>query len=445
MSSVLNAGKPHRTTIEESDELLVPELRARSTPRPLSLRRNFSFTLAGNAVYAGCQWGMLIVVAKLGSPELVGQFALGLAVTGPVLMFTNLHLRAVQATDARREYRFGHYLALRLITTLIASIVIAAVASRYRTETAVVILAVGLAKVFESLSDVVYGLMQAHERLDRIAVSMMIKGVLSLVALGVTVYLTGSIAWGALALACGWGLLLIAYDVPNGLGLLKAGENFRPRWDFPGLARLTLLALPLGLVMTLISLNTNIPRYFIDHERGERELGIFAALAYLMVGGGTVIAAMGQSATPRLARYYAEGDDRSFTSLLATLVGVAAAIGIAGFLVALIAGRLVLGFLYTPAYADHSGLFTWLMLAAALSYVASILGYGITAARYFRPQLPLAGICVAASALACYELVPRFGLDGAIWAILGSLLIQVAGSLVLCLQALKTKSDRWTP
>lgn len=68
------------------------------------------WTFIGNVVYAGCQWGMLVVLTKLGSPEMVGQFALGLAITAPVFRFADLRLRNVQATDTRREYLFGDYL-----------------------------------------------------------------------------------------------------------------------------------------------------------------------------------------------------------------------------------------------------------------------------------------------------------------------------------------------
>ena len=154
MSSVLKIGQTCLTA-EETYDLLAPGPCAKPAPRPLSLRSNFSWTFAGNVVYAGCQWGMLMVLAKLGSPERVGQFALGLALTAPVIMLTNLQLRAIQATDARREYRFGHYLALRLATTALSLLVIAGIACGYRLETALVILAVGLSKAFESLSDVV--------------------------------------------------------------------------------------------------------------------------------------------------------------------------------------------------------------------------------------------------------------------------------------------------
>src|SRR5674476_467086 len=72
-----------------------------------SLTRNFWSTVVGNAGYAGCQWGMLIVLAKLCSPEAVGQFAVGFAVAAPVFMFTNLQLRAVLATDVKGENGFS--------------------------------------------------------------------------------------------------------------------------------------------------------------------------------------------------------------------------------------------------------------------------------------------------------------------------------------------------
>lgn len=85
--------------------------------KPMTLRHNLSWTFAGNVVYGACQWGMLVVLAKLGSPEIVGQFTLGFAVTAPVLMFTNLQLRLVQATDAKHQYLFGDYCGLRLIST----------------------------------------------------------------------------------------------------------------------------------------------------------------------------------------------------------------------------------------------------------------------------------------------------------------------------------------
>lgn len=415
-------------------------------PIGLSLRANFSWTFIGNVVYAGCQWGMLTVLAKLGNPEMVGQFALGLALTAPVIMFTNLQLRGVQATDARQEYEFGDYLGLRLIATALALLVIITVVlgSGYRRETALVILVVGIAKSFEAISDVFYGLFQQYEQMDRIAKSMMIKGPLSLAALAAGVYMTGSVFWGAVGLAIAWALILVGYDLRSGaliLGSIPRPANLslienyymaalRPRRDINVLVRLAWLALPLGLVMMLISLNTNIPRYFIEQYLGESELGIFAAIAYLMVAGSTVVGALGQSASPRLAKYYAAGNNRAFRSLLLKLVGIGFLLGSAGVIMALIAGGDLLTLLYRPEYA-RPDLFVWLMVAAGFSYIASFLGYAMTAARYFRIQIPLFAGVATTTMLTCFWLVPVSKLQGAVIALITAGIVQVVLSAAI--------------
>ncbi len=413
----------------------------------LSLRANFSWTFVGNVVYAGCQWGMLVVLAKLGSPEMVGQFALGLAIAVPVMAFATLKTRLVQATDAKREYLFGDYLGLRLITTALALLVIAGVVlvSGYRLETALVILAIGVAKTFESISDVFYGLLQQRERMDRVAKSLMIRGVLSLLALSVGVYLTGSVFWGVVILAIAWASVLIGYDIRSGalmLSNLTPGEGdrravVRPRWEVRTLVRLAWLALPLGIVVTLDALRTSIPRYFVAQYLGEYGLGIFAPMAYLKKAGNTVIIALGLSACPRLAKYYAARNGLAFRTLLLKLVGISVLVGGAAVLVSIVAGREILTLLYRPEYAQHQDVFVMLMVAAGIDFIATFLDYGMTAARYFRVQVPLLAVVTGTAALACLWLVPPYGLRGAAMAVIIATLVRLSGSLVIVLYALR--------
>jgi O-antigen/teichoic acid export membrane protein len=411
----------------------------RSLNRPLSLRANFSWTFLGNVVYAGCQWGMLTALAKLGTPEMVGRFSLGLAVTAPVFMLTNLQLREVQATDARHDYEFGHYLALRLAMTTFALLAVAAITilSGYHGEMIAVILIIGLGKAFDSVSGAYHGLMQQRERMDRIALALLIKGPLALIALTVTVYLTGSVLWGVVALAIAFATVLFTYELGNARRLVSTDDPqmIHPRWEWQRLAHLAWLALPLGLVMMLLSLNTNIPRYFVERVLGEAELGLFAAMAYIKIAGSTVASALGQSASPRLAQYYARGQRTAFRTLLLRLVSIGVILGIVAFLGALLLGRQVLSLLYRPEYAAHPRVFAWLMVAAGLEYVASFLGHGMTAARRFRPQLPLFVIAVVVVVVGCVLWIPSQGLMGAAWALVCGALTKVAGSAYIVWRA----------
>ncbi len=398
----------------------------------LSLRANIAWTLAGNVVYAGCQWAMLVVLAKLGTTSMVGQFGLALALTAPILLFTNLQLRQVQATDARHQYAFDEYLGLRLVMSLLALLVIIALVlvGGYTGETAGIILMVGLAKTFEFISDVFYGLLQQRERMDRIAISMMVKGTLSLVALGLGVAITGSVFWGAVGLATAWAIVLASYDIrvatsvlrnsiqaqQHGTSLSPESANtiaLRASWHPTRLLRLAWLSLPLGVAMLLISLNTNIPRYFIEYFRTESDLGIFTAITYLMVAGTTVISAVGQAASPRLAFYHAGSDSRAFRSLTGKLLALSIIIGATGVLVAIIAGREVLTILYSPEYGARADVFVWVMLGAGLWYITSVLGYAATARRRIGYQ-PIALVAIVlASIISCYALIPAYGLWGA--------------------------------
>src|SRR5690606_38222971 len=123
--------------------------------RPSAWAGRFSWALVGNVVYAACQWAMLAVLARLGSPAMVGEFALALAVCAPIILFLNLQLRNLQATDATGQYRPGDYLALRFATTTVFLVAVAAIVFGFGLAGSIVIVA--LAKAAESVSDVLHG------------------------------------------------------------------------------------------------------------------------------------------------------------------------------------------------------------------------------------------------------------------------------------------------
>ena len=435
---------------QRGESLVLPEAR-RAHALPLSVRQNASWMFAGNAVYAACQWAMLMVLAKLGTAAMVGQFVLALAVTTPVMAFFMLQLRSVQATDAQGDYRFGDYLGLRLITAVMAMVTVAAIclASGYDQATTLIILAAAASAAVDSISDVVYGLLQQRERMDRIALSMIVRGAVALAALAAATLTTRNVFYGILAIAATRALMLVLYDMPSAAIIIHRGasaahtrgrgyERLLPRCELRKTLALTKLSLPLGVVMMLIGLSASIPRYFVEHYWGSRCLGIFGALGYLGLVGSTAVAAIGQSATPRLAQCYAARQRKAFNLLLFQLTGVGATLGLLGVVVAIVAGERILALAYGAEYAAHNAILVWLMLAAGLGYVAAFAGYGVTAARYFKAQIPLFAAVVAATAAACWWLVPRYGMLGAALSLLIAALTQLVGAGLILAHAVRS-------
>ena len=418
-------------------------MHARDTPPKLS--RNLSWSLTGNATYVAAQWAMLVVLAKIGTPQMVGQFALGLAITAPIMMFSNLELRAVQATDAIHRYRFGDYLVLRLIATTLALVAILGIVyvMGYQGETALVILVVGLAKAFESISDLFYGLFLQHEYVDRMAKSMLIKSFLSLAGFSLGVYLTGSVVGGACGLAFVWALLLFAYDVRNGVRIVRARHraspslNTEPR-QLGRLRELAWLALPLGIVGMLVNLYPNIPRYFVEGYLGEGKLGIFATMSYTVVAGIKLVDSLAQAVGPRLAGHHAAGNEAHFRRVLFKAAGLGLLLGAAGALTALFAGSEILTLFYGREYAAYQGAFLWLALAGGIECVTSFQYWTITAARRFVIQIPLFALVVCAGAAACFWLVPTAGLRGAAIACVVAAIVRFCGGLAIIMHVLHT-------
>jgi len=379
---------------------------------------------------------MLVTLAKLGGPEMVGQFALGLAIAAPVFMFTNLQLRSVLATDARGEYGFAAYLGLRLSSSLlglIALAVIAAFASKAAAYPAVLL--VGTAKAIESISDVHYGQLQRNERMEPIARSLIAKGILSLGLFWVAVYLTRNLISALIGLNLAWLLVLVAYDMRR---TGSSGWN-RPCFRPGTLAQLARRSLPLGIMAMLVSLNVGIPRYFVEWRLGPAALGIFAALTYPMMAGTFVAAALGQAALPVLARRFAaeDGMPGPFQWLLLKVSSTGLLLGVIGVLLSVTAGRPLLALFYRPEYARHADVLTWLAVAAALNYVATFLNAGVTATRNFRAlTVPYILHALVAGGLSA-ALVSQNGLMGAAWASCG---ISAAGCAIPMLILVRTRN-----
>jgi O-antigen/teichoic acid export membrane protein len=287
--------------------------------------------------------------------------------------------------------------------------------------------------------------------MDRIALSKLLKGPLSLLLLSIGVYISGSLAWGIVGLAVAGTLVLVGYDLHSGALMLTSSQAMsqskrlkwrelavilKPRWHPETLSKLVWLALPLGLGMMLITLNMNMPRYFIEWYLGERELGIFAAIAYIMVVGNIVVTALGNSTVPRLAKYYTAGNKNAFRTLLLKLLGIAILLGGAIVLVALVAGRELLTLLYQPEYARHTDLLVWIMFATGIGYIGNFLLDAMIAARYLRIQIPLFASVTVTSAITSYWLIPILGLRGAAIAMLIAKIIQVIMSLGALVHAL---------
>lgn len=407
---------------------------------------NASWTFIGNGLYSASQWLMIVVLARCTNPDTVGTLALALAITAPVMQFFNMQQRVVVSTDVKARYRLADYVQTRLLTTAAAVglIIICILPFHLSPLTAAVIILVTLSKAAESVSDILYGHWQLIEQMDVVGKSLVIRGSLTLVAFALSVTLTRSLIWGAASLLLGSMGVLLVYDVrqlrhaPSISHKIPLYSPVHSGLRYGPVASLIRLTAPLGFVAMLISLNSSIPRYFIEIYDGKGELGIFSALSYFIVAGNLIVNAVGQSAVPRLAKLYYLPERRQFRRMLAALFAVSGALSAISILAAVLFGRRLLS-IYGQEYADFYDVFVIVMGVASTGYFIIILNYALNAIGAYNAQVPLFLAITGVLTVFCKISVPVYGLRGAAVSLLSAGAIQVVASAVLL--GFKTRSS----
>lgn len=378
----------------------------------ISLKKNIAWTAVANILYGGSQWLILAVIAAFGTPQMVGEFALAQAIVNPAILFANLQLRVVQTTDAQNAFTFGHYLALRLTTTALATICLITFATlKFTGSTQLVIIALTATRAIDSISDVYAGLLQQYERNSRLSLSCFLKGLSSLVLLCTVLWTSSSLVAGTVALATASLSTLILFDIrsPAACHCLYA----RPVWEYQSMKAIARLALPLGVTMALSALCNSIPRYIVQHWLGASQLGVFSLLSSFQTGGALLAMAVGQGAAPKLARQFRERSYSGYVRSSVVLMWAVAVVGIGATVVVFAVGDYAVGRLFGPLYAGQRTTFTLIAASAMLTMATTILSYVFAAGQDTASQPKILVIAILLSCTICISLVPAHGICGA--------------------------------
>ena len=426
---------------------------------PLSLRANFAWTLAGNVTAAFSQWLLLVILAKTTSDATTGQFVLAMSICAPVFMFAGLDLRTLQATDSENSFKFHEYLTLRVLCGTVALLAVPGIAWAigYRGETLLIIAGVAFGRLFDVIADILYGLMQKSERMDRVSRSLVIRGVCSAIAFGVTVAWNGNLVVAVLLATAVRLAVLLIVDLPVAMSVERepvrtlriSGPRLRR------LGRLAILGLPLAVKVMLVSLNVQVTRYFVVGLCSLAEVGVFGPIAALAVAGTTISKALNQSVSSRLGRLAQSQQLLGFRHLLRKMQLFYLGLGIIGVAGAWLFGEALLTIVYRPDFSAYHSVLTLVTVAVALQFQSGILDMAMVALRRITVLPVLSGVSVVVTSIACWFLIPGFGLEGAAMAMVISRAVRMVGLNVLIATETRTvpstseqssrpsRQDRW--
>jgi O-antigen/teichoic acid export membrane protein len=403
----------------------------------LSLRRNIVFSMVGRGYYAVTQFLVIVLAARLGSPEVVGVLTLASAIVTPMFFLATMGTHDVLTIDDLDRFSRADYVLLRLIGSVMAvvmSVLVTLVA--YRDGGALILASVfgfSLVKFSSAQASMNHAMFQRAERLDFVAISIFMRSTAGLLAFGLAFWQTHNLPFALFCEAAAW--FLSYWFVDRGLLTQLGLQTAMVTLSDTGLRRIGSLALwvlPVGIALWLMRVATSVPPIILEHYAGLAAVGVFGALAYVHTALSMLANAVGSASAARLRRYVREHRTTAFRTLARKLTMMSLLFGFVMTGLAWLVGAQLLTLVFGPEYGDRA-LFTIIVAASSLTLVASPLITAITATQAFSWRLAISGISLAAGLASALLLVPGYGIYGAAWSFVASSFAFLFVTLVACL------------
>ena len=240
-------------------------------------KKDYIWNSIGSFLQSAISPILLIVITRLNGVGDSGLFSFAMSLS---VVFWAISLwggRTYQVSDVKKEFSSGDYIVVRFISSLIVAVfsISFCILSGYDLIKTELIMVLVSFKILESIADSMYGVLQIHNKLYIVGISLTIKSVFGFIIFAIVDILTKNIVYGALSIFLVNMVVVIFYDIPwmkrvESVGLTKknimqAGKIMKKTAE-------------VFVVVFLTMFSLNIPRYFLDKYHYD-QIGYFGIMA----------------------------------------------------------------------------------------------------------------------------------------------------------------------
>ena len=401
----------------------------------LRLRNSIVYSIVGQLGYVLSQMLVLSALARFRGAAAVGEFGLALALTTPAFTFVSMGGKTSQASDVTRRYSFAEYAGLVVSAAAIAGVVsvLAGVLFAQSHSAFLIIVVVASTKIVESISTLSYGAFQQAGRVDKVAISLLCRGSITVALFVLFLWLGFSTAFAFFAQLMVWTLTAFLRDYPLASRMAE-GRFVWPSTDWRRILRLAKETSPLGTGYLVSSFMGSLPRLFVERTLGVSAVGLLTVVTYFQQGGAMLFTAMSQAIVNRFARLRRNNSTDALRRTVKALVAFVTVCSVAGVLSAALAGKWFLVHMFGPQFGAADNLLLLIAVALSISLYGVIPQSLIHADRRFTTFLfrEVATVIICAALLAVF--VPRWGLMGAGYSIVAAAFIRL---VIMCLATMR--------
>lgn len=240
-------------------------------------KKDYIWNSIGSFLQSAISPILLIVITRLNGVEDSGLFSFAMSLS---VVFWAISLwggRTYQVSDVKKEFSSGDYIVVRFISSLIVAVfsISFCILSGYDLIKTELIMVLVSFKILESIADSMYGVLQIHNKLYIVGISLTMKSVFGFMIFAIVDILTKNIVYGALSIFLVNVAVVIFYDIPwmkhvESVGLTK--KNIMQA------VKIMKKTAEVFVVVFLTMFSLNIPRYFLDKYHYD-QIGYFGIMA----------------------------------------------------------------------------------------------------------------------------------------------------------------------
>lgn len=403
-----------------------------------TLQQNMLYNTIGSLVYYCSQWLMTIVIVRLSGFTDAGRLSVAISVTAVASIIGLFNIRSFQVSDLENKYTDYEYLRARWYTNIMSIFVCVVIILYfgYSFEQVIIILAFMGFKVVEQTADVYYGVDQKKERMDFVGISMMIRGIGSLVLFCVGFQVTGSLFASIIGMSIFSLLVVLCYD-KRVTGICVEKEKRNGKELRKQVKSMLITCFPLAVVAFLNNFSVTVPRLYLEQYFGDEILGFYSSVAsptvIIQLAATTLFAPM----IPPLALEFKTGNKKKFLDGLKKFLLLLAVITVVALIGSKLFARWGLVLLFGEKIEPYVYLFIPIIVISILIALNASMFSVCTLMREIKSQYLIGIFGILSSLVFSITLVKKYEMEGVVAALLGTLLIQILIQVIIIYRKIK--------
>lgn len=240
-------------------------------------KKDYIWNSIGSFLQSAISPILLIVITRLNGVGDSGLFSFAMSLS---VVFWAISLwggRTYQVSDVKKEFSNGDYIVVRFISSLIVAVfsISFCILSGYDLIKTELIMVLVSFKILESIADSMYGVLQIHNKLYIVGISLTMKSVFGFMIFAIVDILTKNIVYGALSIFLVNIAVVIFYDIP----WMKHVESVDlTKKNIMQAVKIMKKTAEVFVIVFLTMFSLNIPRYFLDKYHYD-QIGYFGIMA----------------------------------------------------------------------------------------------------------------------------------------------------------------------